>query len=278
LSRFERDFSRIPVHPPDDNTSERGDVAVPDAVQQANDSDTETEAVPARQQFTFSEKLTMFRYRLKRKRMAARRGLSGDELKKAMDHQYQYETWYYVLGGGAKDTTGLSWSPISDIVAVDEFRQDHVSRTDIKPRTIPWLETERPLAVRVPAGSGTITATLLDNQDAADEVAILQEGTMISTGPVKKKGDQVTAHFDALADETIELHAALANENIRGIENSSAVPGGVVWAPPKFSVVISPDPVEKAPVPHARVFGPYKEPLRRVLRKLRKSGARPLEQ
>jgi hypothetical protein len=286
-STFEHDFSRIPAHSRSDaplqeqsSHTDRDGAAILQTVfgEDADDSFAiHTSADdPPRQSLNLVEKLKMFRYHRKQKQMASRQMLSGIELKKSMDREYQYKAWYYVLSGGSMNTGGLSWTPISDIAAVEEAKPSLGSES-FTPRAIPWLETDQPLVLNVPDGTGTVTATLLDNQDTADILAITQNEDELSSGPVKDKGDKVIARFDASSGGSILLHVKLARGNIANADNPTADPEGPIWALPKFTVLIAPDSIAKELFNPPRVFGPYKEPIRSVLRKLRKAGAKPLE-
>jgi hypothetical protein len=286
-SAFGHDFSRIPVRSRSDVILQRQpshtdrDITTP---QTGFGEDTEvssathasTDGTP-RQIISLAAKLKLFRYHRKQKRLALKRALSGVELKTAMDREYQYESWYYVLSGGATNTSGLSWTPISDIAALEDAKPKGLGRESSTPRSIPWLQTDQPLVLSVPEGTGTITATLLDNQDTADSLVVTQDEDELSSGTVKDKGDKVIAHFDSSNGGSIVLHAKLARENIANTGNPAAIPEGPIWALPKFTVLIAPDPIAKESFNPPRVFGPYKEPIRSVLRRLRKAGVKLLE-
>jgi hypothetical protein len=275
---FGHDFSRIPV-----TTTPAALVQAkvyPDSAEHADSSSPDSSVVDTatgypEEGLSLSERLKLYKYRRKLKRLQRRTTLTGERLKTEMDRQYQYEAWYYVPLGGFAVTAVNGWSPISDVAETTDVSLERTTGTTQGTLTSFWLETTNPLVIALDDSVGTITLSLIHDLAYPDVVSATQAGQELARRTVKTTGDKPTFAYDAANGDTIQLTLESHPENIRHAKNLIADPSKGLWGYSKFQVTVRREPPPRRARSMPRIIT-FSGPLRQQLKKLKQASAPPL--
>ncbi len=173
------------------------------------------------------------KFERKERQLSRKTGLVGDQLREKMYEKYGNRNWAYIKTADATNKSGVNgYTPTGDMVdfknGVTVTKSSTTTTTDAIVSNQDGTVDPYPITLN-PGETATVTATnATTNDGGANQIAISQNGTNVSSGSVTNNGDCVSANVDGNNGQVI-VSVTMGAGNLRTVNNPTGTAGRGTW-------------------------------------------------